>query len=610
MLSALRRVLAACLAAAACAACLRLAEVPDAWPCQTDSDCEDDQVCFKQRCAAPGSCESNLECAAGQACQNRRCQNVQCSDMDRSACGNYQCRANQCLTSCSSAADCVPGLGCAGGACVPASCQATDDAVCGNFACVALVCATACTSDLDCNSQYRCVEGDCKPKLAPDGARCRLDEQCMSGACCGETEAVAGCASTCPFRLPDGGFCSWDLQCKSRNCVDGKCGGCIDAACRTERCGTKACGMHDGTDCGTCEVGDYCDIDHCEPACEGLECGTSHGQDCGPCPAKSYCFDFQCLPACDDVECGAAHGADCGACAGKNFCDGSNTCQPACDGFECGAPLGVECGTCPPKQACRKDLWQCVPAQCPPDRAYYCDGDELYSCSEGFSPALIQDCSFVGFCFEPEDPKQLANCHPLKCEPNELFCDGSLYGKCDAVGHGATGATRDCDAEDLDCTTAGCGEHQDEPVGDCNDTFTARASGNLYAVTEDTTLLSFSQRVGGARPRFFVYESSSKLGPYQLLGDAVHEPASLVSESTSSPPLDVTLKAGRFYILGVTLAGDEDGEFCRFEAEEQALSFGTLLTDAYTTNGTLPTQITAPSGPGNTFQHVITVTLK
>lgn len=609
MLGGLRRALAACAAAIACAACLRLVDEPKRWPCQSDSECDDSQVCFQQHCAARGSCESNSECATGQLCQYGRCQTVECSDTQPNVCGDYACRSNKCLQSCASLADCAPGRGCAGSVCMQASCQGTDDPACGTFACATLVCKTACTGDLDCNSRYRCDDGACTPKLAPTGAHCSLDEQCDSGTCCGATEAVAGCSSGC-FRQEDGGFCSWNLNCKSRNCVNGTCGGCIDAVCAAERCGDKTCGRHNGADCGTCEAGDYCDFDQCEPACEGLECGTSHGVECGPCAEKSYCFDFQCLPACDDVECGEAHGVDCGACQGKNFCDTDNTCQPACDNFECGAPHGVDCGTCPANQACRTDLWQCVPAQCPPNRASYCLDDDLYYCQQGFNPGLIQDCSFVGFCFEPEDPKQDASCQPLKCEPNQYFCDGSVYGKCDAVGHGAVAPTRDCAAEDLDCTSAGCGERSDEPAGDCNDLFTARATGNLYAVTEDTTLLSFSQRVGGEEARFFVYESSSKQGPYQLLRDAVHEPAVLVSSSTSSPPLDVTLQAGRFYILGVTLAADEDGTYCRFQSSEQALSFGTLLSDAYTTADTLPGQINSPSGLGNTFQHVVTVTLK
>jgi hypothetical protein len=378
-------------------------------------------------------------------------------------------------------------------------------------------------------------------------------------------------------RADDGAACSLDLECKSLRCVDGACGPCADEACVAERCGSATCGVHGGMQCGTCEEKTYCNFDHCEPACDDQHCGESHGVDCGTCPAKSYCDGFQ--------------------------------CQPGCEGFECGSPNGVDCGTCGEGQACRMDLWQCVKALCPVDKSFYCKADVIYSCNGGLNPALYQDCAQSGqFCIEPADSD--AQCRAKLCQPNEFFCHDTAYAQCDDEGRDALPGARDCASEDLDCTPLGCGETTDEPVGDCNNLITRRVYGNVYAVTSDVTLLSFSQRITATMPRFLVYEGSTANGTFVQIAESSIEGSYDVSTSTYAPPLNASLRAGHYYILAATQDDDEDGQFCYFGSSEQSLSFGTLLTTSYATASTQAQQVNAPSGPGNTFQHVVTVALK
>jgi hypothetical protein len=269
----------------------------------------------------------------------------------------------------------------------------------------------------------------------------------------------------------------------------------------------------------------------------------------------------------------------------------------------------VDCGTCEAGQACRTDLWQCVEALCPVDKRFYCKADVIYSCNGGLSPALHQDCAQLGeFCFEPADSDAL--CKAKICQPNEFFCNETAYAQCDDEGRDALPGARDCASEDLDCTTLGCGELADEPVGDCNDVITKRVYGNVYAVTSDVMLLSFSQRITAAMPRFLVYESSAADGTFVQIAESSIGGSYDVSSSTYAPPLNVLLRAGHYYVLAATQDDDEDGKFCYFGSSEQALSFGTLLTSSYASETTQAPQIDAPSGPGNTFQHVVTVALK
>jgi hypothetical protein len=279
-----RRVLAASLACLLCVACLRFAEVADPWPCKSSADCDDDEICRNDRCAAKGTCQGDDECGVGQACILGRCTAVECFDGTVGACGAYACRQHACLSNCAALEDCVAGYGCVGGACELAQCQTADDAVCAGYACLNRICRTECTSDADCASTHQCSAGTCRDRPHGNGATCMRDEQCTSNICCASA-GIPTCSKDC-VRADDGAACSLALACKSRRCIDGACAPCADEACVAERCGNATCGVHGGMQCGECDEKTYCNFDHCEPACDEQECGESHGVDCGTCPGQ------------------------------------------------------------------------------------------------------------------------------------------------------------------------------------------------------------------------------------------------------------------------------------------------------------------------------------
>lgn len=136
-----------------------------------------------------------------------------------------------------------------------------------------------------------------------------------------------------------------------------------------------------------------------------------------------------------------------------------------------------------------------------------------------------------------------------------------------------------------------------------------RLRGNSYSVSTTTTLVEIEQYLDIATPTpltFFVYESTeSEQGPYTLiLEDTVGAPASGAGFHASNP-IDVTLVAGRYYIIGAAWSGDYT--YTWGGAHPQGAAFGETvhgLATPYT--GSLPQQ-PVPTSANVYYQRLTTV---
>lgn len=626
-------------------ACLRLSEQPEPWPCDSNRDCADGKVCRLSRCVPFGTCGDDLECGTGKACLSGRCTAVDCTRQSDQACGAYVCSDDfRCHESCTSSQHCRTGNACSDGACVPATCAADNPEVCGEFACVDGFCATTCESADQCAAGLVCIDGACQRGPKREGEGCSADPECASQLCCPHTASgLPECRAGCE-RAGLGASCLSDLWCQSTTCRDGVCVACTDPECVALHCAGLECGEHDGASCGTCAERQVCENNLCVDVCQDQECGEDRGVECGKCPdrqrcdvnlecvdacgdrecgyvfddqvlcgscpAKFRCSEGQCQDLCLSVECGPSEidsSVDCGGCDGLNKCV-SGQCQPACETVECGYDGEVSCGECGDDLAC--NAGQCVPEVCPKERAQFCKGDEIWRCFDGVWELFSLDCGPTYYCSESADVDHPVSCLP-RCEPDTSYCDADLqFTSCDAEGRPSV-ERRDCPAEGYDCSSAGCGisDYRQVAKGTCT-TVEAQAVGNVYGIGKDVTLRTFGQKFAADPARFFVYEGAAAGGPFTLLAESVEPEPSAQAQPKFADELNVPLKAGFFYVIGVATVDDETGSFCQTGAAQTTLPYGTLLTTGYASASPLPAQIDAPSGPGNTEQTLTVIELK
>jgi Cys-rich repeat protein len=275
------------------------------------------------------ACESDGDCAAGQACVAGLCQDVECKlDSDCAAgerCVDHACRAD---SGCSSDGECPVGEICVEQRCT-AGCRADSDCADGLLCVPDMgehgICAD-CRSDADCAQAERCVGFECTAACesdadCPDGychaqlsvcVECLADEHCPVGQLCRDNACQSGCRQ--------------DADCSAGQiCDQGQCRqGCrTDADCDGGTCDpdTWRCVGHECSADDECQLGQLC-IDHrcvtgcrvdrdCPPPLVCEAAAGAHGicvecrddQDC-PDPDRPRCVDAQCAPECwDDGDC-------------------------------------------------------------------------------------------------------------------------------------------------------------------------------------------------------------------------------------------------------------------------------------------------------------------
>lgn len=181
--------------------------------------------------------------------------------------------------------------------------------------CVAYHCV-ACEPDPNfCDNHCGATVDNCNnPLKTPCPDKCAEQTPgsiCYQETCCTpQTECFNQCGT-----IDDG--CGGTLDC-GNNCegTDVVCGNnhqcCVHNpdTCSTAACGEvwdTGCGEY--VDCGSCETGQFCSVDHtCHPSecqAQGFECGTTPNlpadvtENCGFCPVDQGCIDHKCTAICD-----------------------------------------------------------------------------------------------------------------------------------------------------------------------------------------------------------------------------------------------------------------------------------------------------------------------
>ncbi len=300
-------------------------------------------------CGRDGQCDGQGECrryAAGTKCGDTSCvDNVQtgfgcdgfgtCQPGQKTDCGAYACKLDQCVASCAADADCAPSAFCE---VADSECKPKDPD------------GTACTESASCASGF-CVDGFCCGR-ACDGQCEACDVAASPGTCTPivgpphgtRTACADGGGDPCALRLCDGqttsscqGFAGSDVGCRDQSCTDGvetfsatcngqgQCGPTLDAT-QSKVCFPFVCG--DGSCKGTCAADGDCAQGN---VCRGTQCvsGATCKDDVTVVDISGEersCSPFLCVA---------------GACQG--FCASSSECAP---GFVCDTEQGQ--GVCIP----------------------------------------------------------------------------------------------------------------------------------------------------------------------------------------------------------------------------------------------------------------------
>ncbi|NLX13754.1 MAG: hypothetical protein GXY44_08900 [Phycisphaerales bacterium] len=156
--------------------------------CESDSDCDDGNLCTINTCGEDGQCVTTDKCGEGEVC-----------DPD----------TGTCLIVCVGDEDCDDGDMCTTDACIDGVCEVTAVVVCDE----GLFCdsdtgeCVECVVDEDCEEGEVCEDGACVP--AP--VECDDENPCEdSGDLCNPNVCVDGECVIVPVECPEGEFCDPD----------------------------------------------------------------------------------------------------------------------------------------------------------------------------------------------------------------------------------------------------------------------------------------------------------------------------------------------------------------------------------------------------------------
>jgi hypothetical protein len=451
-------------------------------------------------------------------------------------------------------------------------------------------------SEAACLSEQPMCDGNVATVCAADGSGpeaggtdcSEMMQSCVGGSCVDEgcTPSSKFCYAGDVYLCGAGGGSDATLlvDCDANQVCDGALG-----ACRPKLCEPMAFGC-DGTRVVRCNpYGSGIEQSDVDCAASGEVCvsGECHEQICSP--NGTFCEDGD-VYRCDANGLKSQFSQDCPPdyyhCReypGSNnaYCE-SNQCVPLealCDGnyvkicTEAGAlpPVGMDCGA---DQYC--EYGKCVARECP-SFSYFCRDNDIWYC-DSFAPYFSQDCPPDTTCREEDGA---VSCLPQLCEPSTVACLGNELGTCAADGNALGSVTQDCAAAGNVCSAAlACVKQTIDTAGVAEDAAVVSAGdfiGNSFEVHSARRLIELELNLVLAAPRqlrWVIYESVGT--------DFVARADKVVANQSgtgfiSSGPLNHTLKAGRRYLLGVSIEGGGGVVYNDRAPWETRVSFGTLI---------------------------------
>ncbi len=334
-----------------------------------------------------------------------------------------------------------------------------------------------CDDGLFCNGAEVCApSGTCRFGTPPD---CNDGVGCTADGC---SESLDSCVHT-PVNVVcnDGNACNGIERCDEiADCVPGPDLTCEDGnVCTADRCdpadGCVFLPVPDGTACSdddACNGMETCGQGSCRPGTaltcdDGLFCNGE--ETCNP---TAGCIGGQ-APNCDDgIDC-TLDGCDefldrCGnipstaSCDDGLFCNGIEVCDPS-SGCASGTPVRCDDGIDCTLDGCDEFRDSCghIPSAATCDDGLFCNGVEVCDANQGCRPGAPVSCDdgidcTVDTCDEAGDSCSRSPDDQV-CDNGE-FCDGEEV--CIAGEGCATGSPPDC-SDSIDCTVDTCDEIND-----------------------------------------------------------------------------------------------------------------------------------------------------
>jgi hypothetical protein len=404
---------------------------PAAPACSVDADCADSVACTRDACAE-GACRHDpepLACDDGNACTRDACHPTD-------GCLNLPDREGQ---ACDDANGCTTGDTCVSGACLGSAASCDD--------------GDPCTLD-GCDAE----QGACTQAPAIDGTPCDDGDPCTSGDACAAGACVAGATFVCA--------CAVDADCESVEDGD-RCNGtlvCAAHACVVDAATVVTCDASGDTTCqktvceratGACVALAVHETDACEPDDRCATTGTCAAGVCQPtafvtCDDGNACTDDACDPlsgTCTFAPVGVDVACDDGdACTTVDHCNGEAAC------------VGAEPVACDDANPCTHDLCKPSTGECVfaalTDGAPCDDGDPCTGVDLCVTGACAAGQVVPGCCHATDECAPPGACRDVVCGPAHT-CDVTVQPDC--CGNGTVEDGEICEPG-VDAAPGACSE--------------------------------------------------------------------------------------------------------------------------------------------------------
>jgi hypothetical protein len=391
---------------------------------------------------------------------------------------------------------------------------------------------------------YICVGGGAKAVLFTE---CSADEICDPElAACRKTvcePGKLGCDAARVVSCNDLGT-GWDqsgTDCASSNQT------CVSGSCATQTCVASST-FCKGGNVFTCDANGVSSVlsEKCNPAF--YHCATYYYS-----PNTAYCASNSCTP-------------------GTQVCNGNTLtkCNADGSGYE---PGGTACGA---DKVCTAS--GCVPKICEP-YANFCKGGDVHYCHySGLISSLERDCGADARCLDTDGG---VRCVPYDCTPGFKACIGNQVGTCADDGAALASVKQDCSATEEVCTTSSaCDAQAVDTLGSTDelDSYVEGvAIGDAIDVQSNRELTQLEANIvlAGSRDLRWVI--------FELVGNNyVVRYDKLIENQAgrgyfSSGPISYALKAGRRYLLGVTVDGGGFVPYYDTAPWQPQISFGKIV---------------------------------
>jgi hypothetical protein len=493
---------------------------------------------------------------------------------------------------------------------VTENCAATEfcgeDEDSGETACLAQLCepgedtclgtvAGTCSTDgsglvgggTDCDdTNEACFGGQCSTKACDDPETFACDQAANAVRYCTDGGTDNSISQQCDVDE----FCeTGNDECEQQVCVPGDpiCNGDVLTTCNTIGSGPTAGGVDCTTTDQVCVQGACLDV-ICTPNtyfCQGQQVYLCGSQGATSSFVRTCSASYFCQPGLSTCQLDVCT-------AGATICDGNKvtTCLP--DGSGPSPSFSQDCSTT--SQACSGGT--CMDIICTPND-YFCSSGNVRLCNvTGTASSLYQTCASYQHC---NDVPTIASCNQDLCNQTLTGCNGEAVATCNSDGSGFDSAGAACGANLVcDLATTSC---LDQAVDTLGTVAAVTASnylfGNYITVTSSRKLVKtevYGTALGSQLFTWLVYEKLAGADTYNLIDQQTS-----VSTGTnvfhSSPTLDVSLVAGRSYLIGARVEGSYTYHRVA-DSIPDVVSFGTAIGGFYgLDSGTITTTQTVVS---------------